>query len=199
MSAARRPVLTGHGGVARRHKPDYALVLMSAVLLVVGLIIVYAISPGLSAQRDVGENYFVTKQLLAIGLGVVAFIVTSLVPFGKWKHLQRPLLLAAIAATAVSLVLPVSPEYPAHRWIRFGGISLQSVELVKLALIVGLAAFLEERMTQGKVGDARMTLRPLAVVLAVAGGVVAVLQRDLGSTAVIVAMMAAMAFVAGLP
>jgi cell division protein FtsW len=196
---ARRPVLTGRGAVARRHKPDYALVMMSALLLVVGLIIVYAISPGLSAQKQLSENYFVTKQLMAIGLGVVAFIVTSIVPFSKWKHLQRPLLIAAVVATVISLVMPVSPEYPAHRWIRFGGISLQSVELVKLALIVSLSAFLEKRMSQGKVGDMSKTLKPLAIILGVTGVIVAVLQKDLGSTAVIMAMMAAMAFVAGLP
>lgn len=175
------------------------LVLMSIVLLVVGLIIVYAISPALSATRNVGENYFVTKQLTAIALGVVAFVVVAAVPLNRWRHLQRPLLIAAIGATILSLIIPVSPEYPAHRWIRFGGISLQSVEIVKLALIVGLAAFLDERIRQGTVANLQRTIKPLFGALAIVGLVVAVLQRDLGSTAVIVAMVLAMAFVAGLP
>lgn len=200
--ARRRPAVLGRGGAGvapRRHRPDYMLVLVSLLLLVVGLIVVYAISPGLSAQKQVGENYFVTKQLTAIGLGVVAFAVVAAVPLTRWRQLQKPLMVAAVVATLISLVMPVSAEYPAHRWIRFGGLSLQSVELVKLALVICLAAFLEERIRRGEIGDTQRTLKPLMMVLGAIGAVVAVAQRDLGSTGVILAMTAAMGFVAGLP
>ena len=199
--ARRRPAVLSRGGAGapRRHRPDYMLVLVSVLLLVVGLIVVYAISPGLSAQKNVSENYFVTKQLTAVGLGVVAFAIVAAVPLTKWRQLQRPLLVAAIVATLISLVLPVSAEYPAHRWIRFGGLSLQSVELVKLALVICLSAFLEERIRRGEISHTKQTLKPLMIILGVIGAVVAVAQRDLGSTGVILAMMAAMTFVAGLP
>lgn len=199
IAAPRRPLLRNAEAPNRRHKPDYALVMISVLLLVIGLIVVYAISPGLSAQHNVSENFYVIKQMTAIGLGVVAFAIMAAVPLQSWKKLQRPLLILALAVTLIALVLPVSPEYPAHRWIRLGGISLQSVEVVKLALIICLAAFLERRMKEGRVGNFRMTIRPLALVLALMGLVVAVLQKDLGSMAVIVAMMGAMTFVAGLP
>jgi cell division protein FtsW len=195
----RRPVVLAQGVTQRRHKPDYILLLMSVLLLVVGLIVVYAISPGLSVARQVGENYFVTKQLIAIGLGVVAFTIVTLVPLGTWRTIQKPLLVGAGLATLIALVMPVSAEYPAHRWIRLGGISLQSVELVKFAMIICLASFLADRIKQGQVGDTRRTLKPLVIVLGTLGLVVAVLQKDLGSTAVVLAVMAAMTFVAGLP
>lgn len=201
-SARRRPAVLARGGAVaapRRHKPDYGLLLISVFLLVIGLIVVYAISPGLSAQKNLSENYFVTKQLTAIALGVVAFVAMANISLDRWKKFQKPLMVAAVVATAIALIMPVSAEYPAHRWIRFGGISLQSVELVKMALIVCLAAFLEERRRQGLLGDIKRTLQPLGVVLLAVGLVVAMLQKDLGSTMVIVAMMAAMAFVAGLP
>jgi cell division protein FtsW len=197
---ARRPLLVDRGKtVTRKHKPDYVLLLISVLLLAVGLIVVYAISPGLSIQKNVGENYFVTKQLTAIGLGVCAFLVVALVPFRKWQQLQRPLLAAALLATLIALITPVSPEYPAHRWIRFGGFSLQSVEIVKMTLIICLAAFLEGRIRRGEAGSTQKTIKPLMIVLGAVGVIVAVLQRDFGSAAVIAGMMAAMAFVAGLP
>lgn len=199
IAAPRRPVIRAADAPLRRHKPDYGLVLISILLLVVGLIVVYAISPGLSAQHNVSENYYVLKQLTAIGLGIVAFGVMATVPLQTWKTLQRPLLIAALVATLIALILPVSPEYPAHRWIRFGGVSLQSVEVVKFALIICLAAFLEKRMKTGTVGDFQTTLKPLAIVIAITGVVVALLQKDLGSMAVIIAMFGAMLFVAGLP
>jgi cell division protein FtsW len=200
-SVGRRPLLslTKDGIPARKHRPDYILIVISALLLVVGLIVVYAISPGLSVQKNVSENYFITKQLTAIGLGVVAFLSVAFVPYYRWRHLLRPLAALACVATLVALVTPVSQEYPAHRWIRFGGLSLQSVEFVKIALIVGLSAFLAERIRKGEITITKKTLQPLILALGILGVVVAVLQRDFGSTAVIVAMMAAMAFVAGLP
>lgn len=200
--APRRPLRAssrGRDSSTRKHKPDYILVLLSVLLLVVGLIVVYAISPGLSAQKGVGENYFVTKQLTAIGLGLVAFTAAAFFPYSKWRSFQRPLLILAILATLIALITPVSPEYPAHRWIRFGGLSLQSVEIVKMALLIGMAAFLEERIRLRQMHSTVYTLRPLVVMLGVVGVIIAILQRDFGSTAVIVAMTAAMAFVAGLP
>ncbi len=198
IAAPRRPVIRGGQNAPRKHKPDYILVLMSILLLVVGLVVVYAISPGLSAQNDVSENYYVLKQLTAIGLGIAAFSVMAFVPYTKWKNLQKPLIGFALVATLIALIMPVSPEYPAHRWIRFGGFSLQSVEIVKMALIVGLAAFLEKRIRQGRVGDFNATLKPLALLLLGTAVVVAFLQKDLGSMVVIAAAVGAMTFVAGL-
>jgi len=203
QSARRRPRITSRefrdDKLMRKHKPDYILVLLCMILLVVGVIVVYAISPSLSAQRNVGENYFVSKQLIAIGLGIVAFTIISLVPFWKWKNLKKPLIILAAIATFITLVTPLSQEYPAHRWIRFGGLSLQSVELIKIALIIGLAAFLENRRRRGEINDSKKTLRPIFIILIIVGLVVAILQRDLGSTVVIVAMVSIMSFVAGLP
>jgi cell division protein FtsW len=185
--------------VQRRHKPDYLLLVFSILLLVIGLIVVYAISPGLSATKQVGENYFVTKQLIAVGLGIAAFVTVSLIPLQSWKALQKPLLITAVLATLAALILPVSADYPAHRWIRFGGISLQSVEIAKMALIICLAAFLSDRIREGTLDDNKRTFKPLLIVLASITVLVAILQKDLGSAAVIFAMMAAMVFVAGLP
>lgn len=194
----RRPVYADKLG-QRRHRPDYLLLLISALLLVVGLIVVYAISPGLAAQKNVSENHYVTKQLVTILLGIGSFALASQIPLRFWRRLSGPLIVLAGAATLIALILPVSPEYPAHRWIRFGGQSLQSVELIKLALIVGLAGFLAAKARAGLIGNASKTLKPLMIILGIIGVVVAGAQRDLGSAAVLVVMMAAMAFVAGLP
>lgn len=183
----------------RRHRPDYLLVVLAISLLVTGLIVVFAISPGLSAQRNVPANYFVTKQLTAILLGIVAFFVASRLRQSTWKALIKPLLAAAIITTVIALLLPVTPEYPAHRWIRFAGFSFQAVEVIKFALLIWLAYFLAERMKQGKMHDNQLTFKPLLILLGLLGFVVAVLQSDLGSAGVVVAMLGAMSFVAGLP
>jgi cell division protein FtsW len=87
----------------------------------------------------------------------------------------------------------------AYRWIQIGGLSFQAVELIKFTLLIWLAGFLTDRVRRGELADNQRTLRVLLIVLAIVGLVVARLQSDLGSTGVIVAIMAIMAFVAGLP
>ena len=89
-------------------------------MLAIGLIVVYAISPALSAAYHVSGNYYVGKQLLAIGLSLVAFIITARVPLKWWQQAYKPLLVAAGLATLLALILPVNPAYPAHRWVRLG-------------------------------------------------------------------------------
>jgi cell division protein FtsW len=198
MSRARRQQIatTSEG---RKHRPDYLLVIIAAVLMVVGLIVVFAISPGLSAQRDVPQSYFVSKQLAAIGLGIVAFFVTSRISRSTWKKLVSPLIIAAVIATIIALVLPVTPEYPAHRWIRLGGFSLQAVEVLKFAALIGFSYFFARRIREGRMDSKQETFKPLLILLGIIGVVVAILQSDLGSAGVLVAMIGSMAFVSGLP
>lgn len=183
----------------RRHRPDYWLVAISALLLAVGLVVVFAIGPALAKSTNVSSNYYVGKQLLAIALSVVAFIVTSRIPLGRWKDLRKPLLILAGSATLLALLLPVNPDYPAHRWVRLGGFSFQSVELLKFAVLIALAGLLSARMAEGSITDTNRTFKPLLIGLAVIGFVVAGVQSDLGSTGVMLAMVGVMVFVAGLP
>jgi cell division protein FtsW len=162
-------------------------------------VVVYAIGPALSVANHVSSSYFVNKQLVAIALSVVAFLITLKVPLALWRQAYKPLMVIAALATLLALVLPVNPNYPAHRWVRLGSFSFQSVELVKFAVMVWLAGFLADRLRAGKVGDTKLTLQPILIALCIIGAVVAGIQSDLGSTGVMVAMMGAMAFVAGLP
>lgn len=197
-SNRRKPAVFGASS-PRRHRPDYILVLLSVVLLAIGLIVVYAISPGLAAQKNVNESYYISKQVLAILIGLAGFVVAANIPFGHWRQLLRPLIIVASVATVVALVSPVTTDYPAHRWIRFGGLSLQSVELIKFALLFWLAYFLSDRLKQGNLESKDATFKPLLIILAVLAMVVAVAQKDLGSFGVLMAMGGVMVFVAGLP
>lgn len=183
----------------RKHRPDYWLVTIVALLLCIGLIVVYAISPALSETTNTSNYFYVNKQLIAISLSVVAFLITSRMPLGRWQDFRKPLLIMAAGATLLALLMPVNPHYPAHRWVRLGSFSFQSVELLKFAVLIWLAGLLGKQMTDGTIGDTAKTLKPVLIALALIGGVVAGVQSDLGSTGVMLAMMGAMVFVAGMP
>lgn len=182
----------------RRHRPDYWLPIISVFLLVVGLIVIFAISPGLAVQRGVSSNYFVSKQLIAILLSIAAFVLLANTPLGFWRRCQLPLLvIAGVAALAVRLF--GERVNGAYRWIQIGGLSFQAAELIKFALLIWAASFLVERLQEGTLGDSQRTLKPLLITTAVIGLIVGKIQSDFGSTAVMIGMLAAMAFVIGLP
>ena len=187
------------GIYGRRHRPDYWLVALCAVLLGIGLIVVYAIGPALSESRGVSSMYYVDKQLIAIALSGVAFLVMSRVPLGFIRRMYKPVLVLAAIATLVALVMPVNPNYPAHRWVRFGSLSFQSVELLKFAILLWFAGFLAEHIQNRTLGDGRRILTPILIAVGIIGVIVAGAQSDLGSAGVIIAILAAMVFVAGLP
>ncbi|OGL39183.1 hypothetical protein A3J32_02215 [Candidatus Saccharibacteria bacterium RIFCSPLOWO2_02_FULL_46_7] len=184
-------------GYLRRHKPDHGILILTALLIVIGLIVVYSISPGLAASQGISQSHFVIKQMIDVGLGIIAFIAASRLPIEKILKLAKPLLIVAIVGSILVMFTPLNETYPAHRWIRFGNFSFQVVELIKLALLIWLATFLAARYRAGKIHDFKATLRPLLAVLLIAGFTVAKLQSDLGSAMVIVAMMALMAYAIG--
>ena len=83
VARARRTLADSTYAGIRRHKPDYWLLIFSALLLTIGLVVVYSISPGLAASQKISQNYFVTKQLIAVLLGIIGFAIaaTGIFPF----------------------------------------------------------------------------------------------------------------------
>ena len=188
-----------HAVGSRRHKADYWVLILTALLLTIGLVVVYSISPGLAASQHTSQSYFVIKQLIAVVMGVTTFAIASAIPVHVWKHLAKPLAVATLVGCLIVMITPINAAYPAHRWIRLGSFSFQIAELIKLTLIVWLAGFLTSRWRNNRLTDFSSTLKPLVLLMIGLGLVVAKLQSDLGSAGVMVAIMLAMAFVIGIP
>ena len=81
-------------------------------------------------------------------------------------------------------------------WLGHGALRMQPAELAKLALLLFTADLLARRAD--RMGDVKATLRPVLVVLGVTGGLL-MLQPNLGTTIVTVAIVFGMLFVAGTP
>ncbi|HEX5395435.1 MAG TPA: FtsW/RodA/SpoVE family cell cycle protein [Candidatus Saccharimonadales bacterium] len=187
------------GTLGRRHKPDHWLFVLTALLLVIGLVVVYSISPGLAASQNISQNHFITKQFIDVGLGLAAFAFAAYFPVKRWQALTTPLAIAAILASVIVMFTPLNDVYQAHRWIRLGGFSFQVAELIKLALLLWLAKFFTDKRQNGQLSDSRDVLQVVVGVLMLIGVLVAKFQSDLGSAAVMVAMLGLMAYAAGLP
>ncbi len=196
LRARRRP--NSNNTEQRRHRPDYWLPLIATGLLGIGVVVVYAISPGVSNHNNVSEAYYITKQLVAVGLGGIAFVLLSRVPYQWWRHAIKPLIIASII-TALAVQFFGARVNGAYRWVQIGGFSFQAAELIKFTLLIWLADLLARSKKSGLLDNWQTTLKPLAICLVAIAIVVGLLESDLGSTAVMIGMIAAMVFVAGLP
>lgn len=185
--------------LSRRHKPDYGLLLIASLLTVFGLIVVYSISPGLANSQGISQSYFVVKQLIAIGLGIVAFLVAATVPLKVIARFIKPLIYLTALGCLIVMVTPINAAYPAHRWIRLGGFSFQIAELIKLTLLLWAAGFLALRARRGEIANPKLTVWPLMTLLVIIGLIVAKFQSDLGSAGVIAVMIGLMVYGAGAP
>lgn len=182
----------------RRHRPDYLIVILISALLVVGAVVVYAIGPGLTNGKDLPENYFSTKQLTAIALGIIGFIVAGSVPMNAWKKLQTPIII--LAGLVAILVRLVGEEINgAHRWIQLGGFSFQAAELIKLAIVLWLASFLTRKVVDTQQNHDKNSFKYLGALIGLIAVIVAGMHSDLGSAAVMMAVVGVTAYASGLP
>ena len=180
----------------RKHRPAYLLPVLALTLLAMGLVVIFTIGPGLSVQRNVSDNYFVGKQFMAMILGFAAFLVVGRLPLSVWSR-AVPYLLGLAAAGALAVLVFGSNINGATRWISIGGFSFQAAELIKFAYLIWLAKFLSNPDTLMVKNEAR-SLKIIIGSLGLIGLVVAGLQSDLGSAAVMVFMAAGILFVSGI-
>ena len=61
----------------RRHRADHWILIDCALLLAIGLMLIYSISPALADTTGVSGSYYVTREIIAIALSIIAFIVTT--------------------------------------------------------------------------------------------------------------------------
>ena len=179
----------------RKHRPDYTLLILVSILLGIGLIVVYAISPALAAQGGgVGENYFVSRQFIAIIIGFLAFFLAGKIPLKFWERYQIVIIILAILLSLSTLAFGGT----GNRWLQLGTFSFQPVEFVKFVLVVVGASFLARVAAEGRLNKLS-AFKPLIITFAIFSVILVGLQKDLGSTFVLFAMAGVMAFVAGVP
>lgn len=133
------------------------------------------------------------KQLGWIAIGLVGMLVISRVDYHAFLEQAPMLYLLAMIALLAVLLLGQS-KFGARRWLPIGGVSFQVSEVVKLVIIISLARYLSELRTE------RPTLIDLVKVGVLAGfpTLLILLQPDLGTALVLIALAAVGVFLAGI-
>lgn len=177
-------------------RPDPWILLPVLALLSIGLIMVTSASMSFADDRFGTPLRFMLSHLVYLVVGSAALLVAWSIDSQFWAARSRLWLVLGLALM-VAIMLP-GIGYAANgatRWLRVGGLTVQVAELVKLALLVYLAAWLA-RYRELFLTAPQIAWQPVLVVALFAALLLA--QPDFGSTVVIVATVGALLFVGGL-
>ncbi len=173
------------------------LLAVVVVLNLIGLVMVLSAS-SVSALHDYGSSWlYFNRQAVWTVLGFVALFVALRVDYHFWRRVTPIALLIGFALLVVVLLPGVGLTVNGSRsWLGYGSLRLQPAELMKLALLLYTADILARRAD--RMGEARATLWPVLIVLGATGGLL-MLQPDLGTAIVTVAIVVGVLFIAGTP
>ena len=175
--------------IAFLRRLDWVLLAAATALVGYGLWILAGIT-----RFDVpgDENYFVGRQGIAAGIGLVGLIVATVVPVDlARRHWQ----LVYVATLALMIVVFVAAETirGSKRWIDLGFIQFQPSELGKVLFVLAIAGFLVERV--GRATRWRTIFS--AIGLGAAPILLVFMQPDLGTALVYAAALFAVLFFIG--
>jgi len=176
-------------------RPDSWVLIPALLLLSIGIVMVGSASIAIAESQGVSSNYYLLRHLLYVFLGVLLAMMFRMIPIAFLERVSRPMLLLSVLALLAVLMPGIGHMVNGStRWIRLGFVNFQVVEAVKLMVIIYLAGYLARKagLVQTRFFD---TLKPL--IFAGFLSVFLLLQPDMGSAAVITAIVAGMVWLAG--
>jgi cell division protein FtsW (lipid II flippase) len=184
---------------------DQVLLPLTAALAGIGLLIVQRLHPDLAALDDVYAN-LAFKQLIFLVAGLIVLWGTVVVlrDLNLLRRYKYTYLLLSLGLLLSTFVFGQNIN-GARLWIDLGPIQVQPSELVKVTLVVFLAAYLDEKRDligsggSWRVGPLRLppipTLLPMSLMWA-SSLVVLVVQNDLGSALLLFGIFLGMLYIA---
>ncbi|MBN1595312.1 putative lipid II flippase FtsW [candidate division FCPU426 bacterium] len=174
---------------------DVSLLTVTAVLISLGLIMVYS-SSTILAMKEFGDSYFfIKRQLLWAFFGLLGLWAMACYPYQELKKWVKPaIVLCAVLLVAVLILSIGKTVGGARRWLSLGPVSFQPAELLKVVLVAYLAETLSRRekvMTSFVQG-----LLPHLLVLGAAAALL-LCQPDLGTAVILIAVGCTMIYLAG--
>ena len=168
---------------------DWLLIAPMFLLAASGLIAIYSLSLG---EMGTGVNFY-NRQLIFLGLSVCIFFIVSYVDYSIWKNYAGIFYLSSIFLLILVFVIGKT-THGAVSWFRLGFFNVQPVELVKIALILLFARYFSQIET------AKISWKHIYVsfIYAIIPIFLVVLQPDMGSAMVLLAIWLGMVFLAGM-
>jgi cell division protein FtsW len=206
MAAMRKMIATGKPPDARRQalpagvspvpvRPDSYILVPALLLLAIGVVMVGSASIAIAEGQGASSYHYLLRHLIFIAIGVLLALALRVIPVAFLERISRPMMGLSVLLLLLVLIPGLGHTVNGStRWIRLGFLNFQVVEAVKLMVIIYLAGYLARKaqLVRSRFFD---TLKPL--MFAGLLSVILLLQPDMGSAAVITAIVAGMVWLAG--
>jgi cell division protein FtsW len=168
------------------------LVLVTAALVLFGLVMVYSATSGSAALGNANPLGYVERQVIytVVGLGLLLFV--SRVELDRLRALA-PTLVVTSLVLCLGVLAVGSRVNGARRWITAGPLVFQPSELAKLALVIWAAAYLSRRKPPRTLKE---LARPLGFLVLLFAALVLV-EPDLGTALTLLLVVGAILLVSG--
>ncbi len=120
------------------------LLVVVVVLIVIGLGATQSASSVVAIDQTQDRFYFFKKQLVGVGLGTVALLVASRIPYGFYRKVALPLFVLTVGLL-VAVLRVGAFSGGAQRWLSVPGFSFQPSEIAKVSVVFMLAFLLERK------------------------------------------------------
>ena len=169
---------------------DYFIPVLTIALVLWGLFLIFSATK--SGDASLLSNTFLKKQLIAALLGVLAVIISLLINYEVLRDYAEIIYIGDLLLLGIVLVIGQTVK-GGQSWISLGRFNFQPAEITKLIVIIMLAHVLAKGKYKvenilGLIMPGLYVFIPFSLIL---------LQNDLGSSLVLLAIFIGMIYVAG--
>jgi len=186
MSYLEHTVKTTPSGPRKILFLNWPLAILLASVAAIGFLMLYSVAGGSLAT-------WAEPQMKRFALGFAGMIVVAMVPIWFWRNVSLLAYLASLALLVAVALVGVEGK-GAQRWLDLGVMRIQPSELVKITLVMVLAAYYDW-LPMSRISRPAWVLVPLAIILVPVAMVLR--QPDLGTSILLVLGGGAMMFLAG--
>ena len=165
----------------------WLLVIGATALAGIGCVTLYSVAGG-SVEPWAGRHDLRYQAALALAIGL------AMVPSRLWRSTAGAFYIVALGLLAAVPIVGVD-ALGAKRWLRIAGVSVQPVEIMKVALVLALAQFYAALEDSRRASQPHWVLFALTIIAMPA--LLTVRQPDLGSAILLTAVGLGIMFLAG--
>ncbi len=177
---------------------DYIFLTIASILILCGILAFFSASLGVLA-RNQSKFYstIISQSILGLVGGLCAMYFFSRIPIEFLRKYATIILASSICLTALVFAPHLGFSHGgARRWISVLGISFQPVEILKVAYVIYLSAWLS--WAKKRVENPLFGILPMVVILGIIAGVL-LLQPDTKSLILMAGTGISMLFLSGTP
>lgn len=191
------------GHIANRPTPmaelDYVVVSLAALLLGIGLVMVYSSSIAIAEAGHYTGNqpaYFLIRQSIFVFLGVMAGFICFQFPTRLWQAAAPYLFVLGVLLLLLVLIPGIGKEVNgSRRWLSLGMFNLQPSEVMKLLVVLYAADYTVRKAAL--MHSFRKGFLPMLTVMLLVGGLL-LREPDFGAFVVITAIAMGVLFLGGM-